>query len=117
MSENPYGSPNVSERNSDADSKDGISSSKAAYNIVSDTVTGVNFRGRDNLFQAKFIAASVTVLALVGIGLSLLNADWELPWYGGAMIGGFAGMVIGVFVSGIFLMVYRAVGHIKGKHD
>jgi hypothetical protein len=53
----------------------------------------------------------------VGAILAALNAHWDLPWFGGALIGSFAGLVIGIFASGIFLMIYRAARHIKGKHD
>ena len=57
------------------------------------------------------------LLAVVGAVLAVLNGRWELPWYGGALFGGLAGLVIGLFASGIFLMIYRAVQHIKGKHN
>jgi hypothetical protein len=33
------------------------------------------------------------------------------------MAGGFTGLVVGFFASGIFLMIYRAVKHIRGQHD
>ena len=117
MPDNPYDSPQTSGKPTASESPDETSPSKAAYNVVSDTVTGVNLRGSDNKFQAKFIAASVCLLALVGIILSLLYSSWQLPWYGGALVGAFTGLIIGVFASGIFLMVYRATRHIKGKHD
>jgi ABC-type microcin C transport system permease subunit YejE len=42
--------------------------------------------------------------------------DWNLPWFGGALIGAFAGLIMGVFGSGIYLMVYRALQHLKGDH-
>jgi hypothetical protein len=96
---------------------DGISTGRAAYNVVSDTVTGVNVRASDNLLQALFILAAVILLAIVGAVLAALNSDWDLPWYAGAMLGAFAGLVIGFFASGIFLMIYRAVRHMTGKHD
>jgi uncharacterized membrane protein YeiB len=35
----------------------------------------------------------------------------------GAVVGGFVGLFAGLFGSGIFLMVYRAVRHVRGKHD
>ncbi|MDA7977926.1 MAG: hypothetical protein MPJ50_04045 [Pirellulales bacterium] len=86
------------------------------YNVVSDTATGVNIRKSDNLVQAAFIL--LTVLAGAGLGATLAEFnDWGLPWFGGALIGAFAGLVLGLFASGIFLMVYRAMRHIKGKHD
>ncbi len=96
---------------------DDVSSGRAAYNIVSDTVAGVNVRARDNLFQAVFILAAVVVLAVLGAVLAALNGDWDLPWYGGAIFGAFGGLVVGFFTSGIFLMIYRAVRHLQGKHD
>ncbi len=94
-----------------------ILSGQATYNVVSDTVAGLDLRKRDNTFQALFILAAVVLLAVVGAVLAALNGRWELPWYGGALFGGLAGLVIGLFASGIFLMIYRAVQHIKGKHN
>jgi hypothetical protein len=31
--------------------------------------------------------------------------------------GGFIGLLVGLFGSGIFIMVFRAIGHARGKHD
>ncbi len=89
----------------------------AAYNVVADTVTGVNVRWSDNRFQAIFIFSSIVVASLLGALLAAINPRWDLPWYGGALIGSFAGLLIGAFGSGIYLMVYRMLRHIKGKHD
>jgi hypothetical protein len=85
---------------------------REAYNTVSDTVTGVNFRWRDNLFQGVGILVFVLIGALVGFILAT-------PGYGlgVAAIGGFLGLVAGFFVTGIILMIYRAVQHARGKHD
>ena len=94
-----------------------VSSGVAAYNIVSDTVTGVNVRKSDNKFQAIFITVTVAILASVGAILVILNTDWKIPWYGGAMIGTLAGLIIGVILSGIYLMVYRAWRHLRGHHE
>ncbi len=88
-----------------------------AYNIVSDTVVGVNMRKSDNVFQAKFIGITVLLLAAIGGVSAALNPGWNLPWFGGALIGAFAGLIIGLFASGIFLMIYRAVKHAKGDHE
>jgi len=33
------------------------------------------------------------------------------------MLGGLGGLIIGFLVSGIFLMIYRAVKHASGDHD
>ncbi len=74
-------------------------------------------RWSDNKFQAVFVIISVMLAASVGAILAALNPRSGLPWYGGAALGAFAGLVIGIFSSGIFLMVYRAARHIQGKHD
>ena len=44
-----------------------ISSGQAAYNVVADTVTGVNVRKSDNLFQAIFILVTILLLAAFGM--------------------------------------------------
>jgi hypothetical protein len=93
------------------------SSDMADYNIVSDTITGVNFRLKDNVLQAIFVFAAIVIGAIVGAILAALKPGWNLPWFGGAMIGSFLGMIVGVFASGIFLMIYRAMRHLQGKHD
>lgn len=116
MSENPYQSRGNAAKASE-DSSPTTNPANAAYNVVSDTVTGVNVRWSDNRFQAIVVTISMLVLSFFGAVLAALNSQWNLPWYGGALAGAFAGLVVGVFGSGIFLMVYRAVRHIKGKHD
>lgn len=116
MSENPFRAP-TDGANADHDQAQSISSGRAAYNVVSDTVTGVNVRWSDNKFQAVFVLVSVTVASLIGAILAALNAQWNLPWYGGALIGSFVGLVIGIIASGVFLMFYRAARHIRGQHD
>jgi uncharacterized membrane protein SpoIIM required for sporulation len=91
--------------------------SETAYNVVTDLVTGVNVRSNDNKFQAIFIACTVLALALTGALLAFLQPAWNLPAYGGAIIGAFLGLVLGVLASGVILMIYRAVRHMQGKHD
>lgn len=94
-----------------------VSDAKKAYNVVTDTVTGVNLRWSDNKFQAVFVASSVAVLAPLGAALAALNPSWNLPWFGGAGVGAFAGLVFGVFTSGIWLGIYRFIQHLRGRHD
>lgn len=94
-----------------------LTPTQAAYNVVTDTVTGVNVRWKDNRFQAIFVLTSMVLASFLGATLAAINSNWQLPWYGGALIGSFAGLVIGIFGSGIYLMFYRAVRHLKGKHD
>lgn len=110
----PIERPQHSSPSTDGQTKSDI---KAAYNIVTDTVGGVNIRKADNKFQALFITGAVVVGAVIGAVLALVNRGWNLPWFGGALIGGFLGLVAGFFISGIMLMVFRAVRHLQGKHD
>jgi hypothetical protein len=35
----------------------------------------------------------------------------------GALLGGFIGLLVGLFGSGIVLMILRAVKHARGQHD
>ena len=116
VTENPY-EPPVDARNNNGVSSSSITHARATYNVISDTVTGVNVRWSDNRFQAIFVAISVIVTALLGALLAALNPSWNLPWYGGGLIGSFAGLVVGILGSGIVLMFYRAARHVKGKHD
>ena|SRR5688500_5444687 len=81
------------------------------YNIVTDTATGVNIRLWDNLFQLA--AIGICLILGIGIGYVVSSQDPIL----GAVVGGFVGLLAGLFGSGIFLMVYRAVRHVRGKHD
>ena len=116
MSENPFQSP-TDAANASQDDTPSLTPAHATYNVVTDTVTGVNVRWSDNRFQAIFVFISMVVTSLLGALLAAMNSRWNLPWYGGALIGSFAGLVFGIFGSGIFLMVYRAARHFKGKHD
>jgi hypothetical protein len=92
-------------------------SAQAAYNIVTDVVTGVNVRKSDNLFQLKCIGICALLGAPVGSVVAGVTGDGGFVWLAGAIVGAFLGVVIGLFGSGIFLMIYRAQAHIKGKHD
>lgn len=94
-----------------------IPSDRAVYNVITDTFTGVNVRWSDNKFQAIFVLASIAIASVIGAILAAVNTSWKLPWYGGGLIGSFLGLVIGIIASGIFLMIYRAIRHFKGKHD
>lgn len=85
-------------------------SGRETYNLVSDTVTGVNVRLRDNLIQGIVIFAGLVLGAVVGL---LVAAD---P-LAGVFAGGFVGLLAGLFGSGIGLMIYRIVRHARGRHD
>ena len=84
-------------------------SDREIYNVVTDTVAGPNIRLRDNLFQA----AAIFICAVLGALIAWIV--WRGP--GEAIAGAFVGLIVGLFGSGIFLMIYRAVRHISGKHD
>jgi hypothetical protein len=81
---------------------------RAAYNIVSDTVTGANVRFKDNAIQALVIF----ICLVMGVLIGAVVADGE-----GAVAGGFIGLLVGLFGSGLFLMIYRALMHVRGRHD
>ncbi|MCC6907477.1 MAG: hypothetical protein IT430_06015 [Phycisphaerales bacterium] len=81
------------------------------YNVVSDTIIGVNVRGRDNLIQ--FLAIVVAVILGVGVGALVSPRDRV----SGAIFGGIAGLIGGLLLSGIALMIYRAIRHAQGRHD
>ncbi len=116
MSENPFQSPTDVSK-SIPDETPSLTPAHVTYNVVTDTLTGVNVRWSDNKFQALFVFYSVVATALLGALIATLNSHWNLPWYGGALIGSFAGLIVGILGSGVFLMFYRFVQHIKGKHD
>ena len=93
------------------------------YNLVSDIGGAANFRKSDNLFQLKVIGICLLIGAAIGaIALPLFGsqrdhiAEWALSVVG-VVIGGFLGVVVGLFGSGIYLMIYRLMQHIRGNHD
>ena len=83
---------------------------RQAYNVVSDTVTGANVRLKDNLIQGLAIFVCLALGATIGA----LVVEERLP---GALVGGFIGLLLGLVGSGFFLMVFRFVMHIRGRHD
>ena len=83
---------------------------RQTYNVVSDTVTGANLRLKDNVVQGLVIL----VCLVLGAAIGALVASERLI---GALGGGFVGVLVGLFGSGFFLMVFRAIMHIRGRHD
>ena len=114
--ENPFKEGLVTNRPNEAEPQHSLTGEEA-YHLVSDTVTGLNVRKSDNKFQAVFIFVAVPLLAAIGAALATFIEKWEMPWYGGALMGGFAGLVLGVLASGVCLMVYRAARHMQGDHE
>ena len=82
-----------------------------SFKMVSDTVAGPNLRLKDNLIQGIAIFACLVVGA--GIGAAVVVEERLV----GAVAGAFVGLLVGLFASGIFLMIYRAVRHLRGRHD
>lgn len=78
--------------------------------LVSDVLIGFNTRKRDNVIQAVAILACATCGAVLG---ALLVRE-RIP---AALVGGFLGLLVGLFGSGIWLMVYRIIRHSRGQHD
>ena len=93
------------------------SRSNDSSKVVSDLVIGPNMRWKDNLYQALFMFVMVIIGAIVGSIICIVQGNPQMPWYAGAIGGAFVGLLVGLFTSGIFLMIFRAVRHAKGKHD
>ena len=72
------------------------------YQTITDTVTGVNVRGSDNLIQLLAVVVFTVIGALIG---AIVN--YQSPM----MIGlfGFGGLVAGILLSGAVIGVYRLV--------
>lgn len=83
---------------------------RETYNAITDIVGGPNVRLKDNLFQGL----AILVCLLLGAGI---GACWTKSWPGSIIIGAFVGLLAGLFGSGIFLMIFRAVRHRQGRHD
>jgi hypothetical protein len=66
--------------------------------------TGVSFRKRDNLYQAIAIVVCLALGVPIGWAVGRFSPE-------GAILGGAAGLLIGLFGSGIFLMIYRLFRH------
>ena len=114
--------------------------SKETYNIISDTVVGVNARKSDNLLQVKITIITIIIGAIIGV---IFDGDAEaseqlpshlqhlvkepvlkvalgvvgLENHTGLVAGAFAGLILGFLGSGFYLMVFRAVKHASGEHE
>lgn len=77
-----------------------------AYHAIADTVGGVpNLRGKDNAFQAIFVALSIAIGGGFGALLVLAGVGGGVDWTIGALIGGIAGLFGGTLLSGLVLMI------------
>jgi hypothetical protein len=76
------------------------------YHTIAETIGGIpNLRGKDNAFQAIFVALSIAICGGLGALLALTGAVPGGDWIIGAVVGGVAGLVGGTLVSGLVLMV------------
>lgn len=81
------------------------------YNLITDLVAGPNLRKSDNVFQLKAIGLCIPLGAAIGYFVS----KFDRPT--GIIAGAFFGLLAGLFGSGTYLMIYRAIRHARGKHD
>jgi hypothetical protein len=112
-SNNPYEAPqsnDLHDASPEDPQRDKAMTGRQAYNVLSDTVTGANIRVKDNVIQALVIA----VCLVLGAALGALVVEERIP---GALVGAFVGLLVGLFGSGIFLMIFRALMHMRGRHD
>lgn len=65
-------------------------------------------RRRDNFVQACTILVVMLICAAIGIGMSLMNQNAGVHWMGGALMGSFVGLVVGLVVSGFIVMLMRS---------
>lgn len=100
----------MSEDNSGQNSPKQVMTDRQVYNLVSDTIAGPNVRLKDNLYQGL----AILICLLLGAGIGFLAISDGLL---GALLGGFIGLLAGLFGSGIFLMIFRSVKHARGQHD
>ena len=87
-------------------------SGREQYNVIADTVIGPNLRVKDNVIQA--VAIGVCLILGIVVGAMIVRPNDRSM---GIVFGALAGLLVGLFGSGIFLMIYRGVRHMRGKHD
>jgi hypothetical protein len=91
---------------------------KQIYNVVADTVTGVNIRKKDNFYQMISVCVFVLLGAVIGVACFARNKDFfDMNRLAYGIAGGFVGMIVGIIFSGFLLMLFRAIMHFIGKHD
>src|SRR5689334_15965079 len=89
----------------------GQPTAEETYKIITDTVTGANVRVWDNALQAVVAGFCLLLGVLIGWLYFRLSGGDQLM---GVLAGAFVGLLVGLFGSGIFLMIYRALRHIRG---
>jgi hypothetical protein len=79
---------------------------------VFDTVTGPNLRLSDNLSQLASICGGALLCALIGAIWAWKTSN---PPVIGAVLGGFAGVVLSLFLSGAILGFVRFIRAVKQR--
>ena len=79
---------------------------------VFDTVSGPNLRLSDNMIQAAAISGGGLLFAIIGAGWAWHTGN---PLIAGILVGGFAGVVISLFLSGTVLGVVRFMSAVKKR--
>jgi hypothetical protein len=79
---------------------------------VFDTVTGPNLRVSDNLIQLAAICGGGTLCAIIGTIWAMMTKN---PPVVGILLGGFAGVVLSLFLSGAIIGLVRFISALKGR--
>jgi hypothetical protein len=79
---------------------------------VFDTVTGPNLRLSDNVIQAAAISGGGLLFAIIGAVWAWLTSN---PLIAGILLGGFAGVVVSLFLSGAILGIVRFMSAVKKR--
>ena len=90
------------------------------YNVVTDTIIGINMRWSDNAVQGAIVAVFAALGAASG-AFFIPGSDPALSEAvtarEGAIIGLVIGVILGGFVSGGLIGIFRFVKHLKGQHE
>jgi hypothetical protein len=79
---------------------------------VFDTVSGPNLRLSDNMIQAAAISGGGLLCALIGAVWAWRTGN---PLIAGILVGGFAGVVVSLFLSGAVLGIVRFLSAVKKR--
>ncbi len=79
---------------------------------VFDTVTGPNLRVSDNLIQLAAICGGAILCAIIGAVWAWMTQNHPMV---GVLVGGFAGVVLSLFLSGAILGLVRFFSAVKRR--
>jgi hypothetical protein len=79
---------------------------------IFDTVTGPNLRVSDNLIQLAAICGGALVCAIIGAVWAWMTNNHPMA---GVLVGGFAGVLISLFLSGAILGLVRFMSAVKSR--